>query len=331
MSNQEQEIFTDEMNEEQIVEAFMKSKSEEPEEVSDTPVEASTEEVVEELEQPTEEPVQEEVVANTEPQEQVTEEESSSDIIDFTNPVILKDREVELPINNSEELLNLAKKGLNFTRKTQDFAKHKPTLDYMQKHDITLDKLQTYAEAQSGNTDALGHIAKESNIDPLDIDTTNQYNPSKDYAPQAPSEVESYANEISSNPMAADKFRGAVKDAPEVFINQLSTDVNVLKNFNSDVQNGIAERVMPEATRLHSIYGGDFVNHYISVAGKLEQSNQAAPVVEQQQSAPKPPSENRAKASISSSTASPSNSMEFDVWGASDAELMNKINQLSNK
>ena len=323
MENNTEEIFTEDMSEEQVIEAFMESKTDKPEEVvTETPLEEPIVDV----------PVEEEVAIETEPEPEAPIEESSLDVIDFSEPVLLKDRDLELPINNKDELLNLARQGLNFTRKTQDFAKHKPTLDYMEKHDISLEQLQTYAEAKSGNTDALGQIAKESNIDPLDVDANSQYKPNNDYAPKVANEVEAFAAEIQQDTQTANEFRGMMDYVPESFKSTLGSDVNTLKAFTQDVKSGVAKELMPEAVKLYALNGGDFVQSYIQAGNNVYGSQQETVAPTQQDVAPtqaQPVSENRAKAGISSASSSSSNSMEFDTWGSSDAEFMEKINSMA--
>ena len=317
------EIFTDEMNEEELIEAFNKETSKTEE------VEPSTEEVIENLEQPTEEVNTEEVSADTQPEVETALEESTSDIIDFSKGVTLKDRDLELPINSSKELLDLANKGLNFTRKTQDFAKHKPTLDYMEAHGITLDKLQTYAEAESGSADALGQIAKQSKIDPLDIDINTQYTPNQDFSPSQQSETDIFASELQHDTATANEFRRMMDYVPDSFKSTLGSDINTLRGFTNDVRSGVADKLLPEAVKMHALNGGDFVQSYIE-AGNRYYAEQEVPV---QESAPTPQpkqvSENRAKAGISSSSGTSSNSMEFDTWGSDDATFLQKINELS--
>ena len=326
-SNQEEqtEIFTDEMNEEQLIEAFNNSRSDET-----TAEEPIVEEPKEEVEEPTEE-VTEDVDTSEATEEVTTEEESSLDVIDFANPVLLKDRDLELPVNNSRELLDLARQGLNFTRKTQDFAKSKPLVDYAQKHGISMDDLQALAEAKSGSTDALGKIAKDSNIDVLDVDAEKQYEPNQDYTPHTPTEVETFAQELQQDTATADKFRGMMDYAPESFKTKMSNDVETLKAFATDVKNGVAEKLMPEALKLHAINGGDFVQSYIQAGNTVYGQEQQAPTPVEQSAPtiPAPVSENRAKAGISSSATTSSNSMEFDTWGSSDSDFLKKINELT--
>lgn len=329
MSTNPEEVFTDDMNEEELVEAFMKASNTEAKE-EEEPQQAEEETS---LEQPTEE-AETEVDAMESTEEEATKEESSSDVIDFTKPVLLKDRDLELPVNNSKELLDLARQGLNFTRKTQDFAKSKPLIDYANKHGLSLDDLQLLAEAKSGNPDAIGKLARDSKIDAFDIDTDKQWTPNEDYKPTIPNAVEEYAQELAQDVEVATKFRSMMEYVPSTFKEKLSTDLDTLKGFSEDVRNGVAEKLMPEAVKLYAINGGDFVQSYIQAGNKIFGQGQQAPVQETQQVAPTPPkpvSENRAKAGISSSGKGSSNSMEFDTWGSSDEEFLAKINAMTQR
>ncbi len=326
------ELFTDEMDESQIIEAFTK-QGDEPEAVEE--VAEATDETVEapetaEMEQPSSET--EEVTS--EASEEVTEpaqEESTPDVLDFSSPVMLKDRDIDLPITSSDEMRNLALKGLNYTRKTQELAKYRSTIDYMSQHGITMENLQTLAESQRGNPEALGQLAKNAGIDPYDISTDKPFVPNQQFAPQQLSEVDFVAQEIQQDPGLANDFRGMMDYVPDSFKDQLGTNPDTLRKFSTDVKSGIAKQLLPEALKLHAMNGGDFVQSYIQAGnsvfgGQHQQQAEASPEPVQEKA---PVSPNRAKASISSAKSTSSGDMGFDVWNASDEALMDKIDSLT--
>lgn len=323
-SNQEQPQSLDDMGEDELIQAFkdgVSKREAEPEEVTQTLGETT------EVEQPEE-------ATTTEPEaessEEVAKEESSSDILDFSKPVMLKDRDLELPVNNSKEMLELANKGLNYTRKTQVIAEHKNTADYMSKHGITMDKLQALVEIENGSKEALNQLAQKANIDLLEVDPESKYQPKQEFAPLETTEVDMVANEIQQDPTTAEAFRGMMDYVPDSFKTTLSKDANTLRLFGEDVKSGVAKQLMPEAVKIHALRGGDFVQSYIEagniVFGKEQEQQTPEPKV-----APRAePSPNRAKAGVASSTSS-SSGAGFDVWEASDSELMDKINQMTNR
>ena len=219
--------------------------------------------------------------------------------------------------------------GLNFTRKTQELSKHKGTIDYMSQHGITNEMLQTMVEASTGNKEALGSIAKKAGIDTLEVDPETPYTPDAKYAPQQYTEVDMVANEIQADSQTADSFRSLMDIAPQSFKETLGTNADTLRKFGVDVKNGIAKELMPEAVKLHALYGGDFVNHYITASRMFNENFQPEQIVESVAEVKTEPSPNRAKAGVASSSSTGSSSGSFDVWSATDEELMEKINSLS--
>lgn len=323
------EIYNEEMTEEEVIAAFKEAAQGSPEEETQ---EEQTQDNTEDLEQPEEVTEGEEVqTADEQPEPAETEEESSQDIIDFSKPLMLKDRDLELPINNRQELEDLARKGLNFTRKTQELAKYRTTVDYLNNHNIDMDTLQTLVEAQNGSKEALGKLAKQANIDVFDVDTDKEFTPNPDFAPRQMSEVDMVAEEIQQQPEVAEKFRGFMDYTPDSFKNQLASDADTLRKFATDVRNGVADKIMPEAVKLHALRGGDFIQSYIEAGNKVFSQETVEQPTQAQPSAPvAEPSPNRAKAGVASSTTS-SGGQSFDVWGATDEELLAKIEEMSRR
>lgn len=351
------ELFTDDMNEDELISAFKDAQAKEPEpaaepepaepepeakapepEPANEPQDLNTpvpmpEPENKEMEQP--EPEQSKGEADPEPE---PAKDSSSDVIDFSSPVMLKDRDIELPVNNSKELLDLAHMGLNYTRKTQKLAEYKGTIDYMGQHGITMEDLQVLAETKKGNLEALGQIAKDAKLDPLLVDPEKSYQPNANFAPKQSTEVDMYLDEIEANPENSKNFLDAISYVPDSFKTTLSSDAKVLRAFNTDVKSGLAKELLPEAIKLHSIHGGDFVQSYIEAGNRYfaakqqqEPAAQAAEPQVQSDPTPTPPSPNRAKAGVASTSSTSSNSGGFDVWSATDSEFLEKINELTNR
>lgn len=288
-------------------------------------ISATTQEVTESEEIQEETTEVEEVESEDNGEVEPVEEDISTSV--FKQPIMLKDRKLEIPINNMNELISLAQKGLNYTQKTQQLSSQKSTVDYLSKHNISMQDLEALASLKAGDKQAIGHLAKANKIDLYDIDSEAAFSPNDNVKYYEPTEVDIVANEILQNEPVAKKITEWVSSEvlPNDFIGLLRTDANALRAFAEDVDSGIADRIMPLAMKNYAINKGNFIDSYIGAAQYLASSNQ----VQQ----PKPVTKNasstdKAKVSISSGKqSSASTEDDFDVYenNLTDAELMRRI------
>lgn len=259
----------------------------------------------------------------------IPEEENNNPNV-FKQPIILKDRKLEIPVNNMEELIVLAQKGLNYTQKTQQIATHKHTVDYLGKHNITMQDLEALASLKSGDKQALGHLAKSNKIDLYDIDSEATFNPQETVKYYEPTEVDIVANEILQNEPVAKKITEWVSSEvlPNDFLGLLRSDANALKAFAEDVETGIADRIIPLAMKNYAINKGDFLNSYIGAAQYLASQGNQQPVVATKPVVKNATTVDKAKVSISSgkqSSASSDDDLDIYEDGLTDRELMRRI------
>ena len=268
-------------------------------------------------------------------QESETAKDNDNDIskMSFEKPITLKDRSLELPVNNMQELIALAQQGLNWTRKRQVLAEHKAKIDTLNNAGIEDIDLQMLVDLKAGNKEAINGLAKKYNIDLFEHDNTIEYTP-KAVMPVV-SEVDMVASEIMENPELSTKLQQTVQYVPDSFKAKLATDANMLRGFAIDVQNGIAEKLMPEANKIFAMNPNiDFIQAYVEAGNRIFGSQQeVAPVA--QEVSPKPAakivanadSSLKAKASITTGSSSNAKSDDLDIWadGLSDSELAARI------
>ena len=98
---------------------------------------------------------------------EVTTDNDDTDItgMSFKKPITLKDRNLELPVNNMQELISLAQQGLNWTRKRQVLAEHKAKIDTLNSAGIEDSDLQMLVDLKAGNKEAINGLANKYNID----------------------------------------------------------------------------------------------------------------------------------------------------------------------
>lgn len=294
-------------------------------------ISATTQDEVTESEEPKEEIAEEveTVISDNDREIEPVEEDITSSV--FKQPIMLKDRKLQIPVNNMQELITLAQQGLNYTQKTQQLSSHKNTVDYLGKHNITMQDLETLASIKNGDKQAIGHLAKSNKIDLYDIDSEASFSPSDSVKYYEPTEVDIVANEILQNEPVAKKITEWVSSdvLPNDFVGLLRTDANALRAFAEDVDSGIADRIIPIAMKNYAINKGNFLNSYIGAAQFLaSQGNVSSGTQEPKPIAKNASSADKAKVSISSGKQSSATIEEdFDVYenNLSDTELMRRI------
>lgn len=252
-------------------------------------------------------------------------------IAEFELPhaVKIKDKGLEIEVKKLSELVQLGSAGLNYTNKTTELAPLRKIADYAKQHGIGIEDLEVLADIRNGNKDALASMAKKYNVDVYDIDTEAEYKTSDAVKHVEVSYADEVAMEMQQSPEVFEAVRGTLATVPRNVAEQIVGDGNLLAAFRDDVANGIASKVIPEAVKRSSIYGGDFIQHYVNIANEMAQPQQTE--VPQQQVVVNNTAA-KAKASVSSSSAGSQSEGGFDVWDSklSPDELVDRIRQQAN-
>jgi hypothetical protein len=251
-------------------------------------------------------------------------------IAEFELPhaVKIKDRGLEIEVKKLSELVQLGSAGLNYTNKSTELAPLRKIADYAKQHNIGIDDLEVLADIRNGNKDALASMAKKYGVDVYDIDTEADYKPSADVKHVEVSYADEVAMEMQQSPEVFEAVRGTLATVPRNVAEQIVSDGNLLSAFRDDISTGIAQQVIPEAVKRASIYGGDFIQHYVNIANELSQPQQEAP----QQQVVVNNTAAKAKASVSSTSAGIQSDGGLDVWDSklSPDDLVERIRQQAN-
>ena len=242
------------------------------------------------------------------------------------NPFKVKDRDLEINVDDPKEVEKLLHMGLNYHRKTQEIAPIRKFGEYASQHNISMEDLQMLADLKTGSKEALAELAKRNSVDVYDIDTEAKYQPSEKVTYSEMSEADVVAQEIAQDEVLYGKVKQALTYVPRDFAENVVSDARLLSAFRDDVASGIADKVMPQAIKAHSIYGGNFLEHYVNVANVMfaqPEVQAVEPSVDVKPSNPSPQS--KAKASVGSGS-SGVNSGELDLWeNVGEGELLDRI------
>lgn len=239
------------------------------------------------------------------------EKESSKDFFDK-----LKWNGQEIPVTR-EEAIALAQKGFDSQKKWQEAAINRPLKEAIDKYGITAEQLEMLGNiVKDKNPEALALLAKQSNIDLYDAEH-NDYKPvveQKNYA------LDDVIDEINQNEQIATEMNRYVSDMPQSVKDVLVNEPEILRGLNIDMQNGIAQRVMPEVIKQLAInpsYGKDFVRLYQDIGQRM--FSQSQPDVQQEQAVvaePKSTREDKKRVAVNKHTSAPKKQVSDDYDAA---------------
>ena len=236
--------------------------------------ESTQTETEEALEQPkaedeaTDEIVEEEAIEDsTTTEEDLPVEESEEEITkdtEFAETLKWKGKEIQV---TREELIALGQKGFDSEKKWQDVAAIRPYHDLIKDNGLTVEQVKTLVDVvKNKNPEALALLAEQSNIDMFEAEK-------KDYTPKVETrnyELDDVISEINENEEIASEMNSYVESVPNSVRDTLTSQPAILRGLNKDMQQGIAQRVMPEVIKQLAINPNqDFVSLYQSIGEKV--------------------------------------------------------------
>lgn len=263
---------------------------------------------------------------------------------------VIKDRDVEMTIEDEAEAVALMQQGLNFTRKTQQLSKYKKTIDSLESNGITDDDLALLAKVKSGDRDAVSYLTKQVGIDPMDlIDYDSKYVvPQAEQAFKPSDTVLQYDSIIRENePEVYAKLSNALSSMPQPTLREIASNDSLYSALYEDVKSGTFDVINRELqrdmlTRMSPLEkarldmdSNAYLSAYANIAQRMSQPTNA-PQQEQQyqepQQTPQPqlvqPKANVNKVAVQSGVRARETKGEVDVWNTSNDELERIIGRL---
>ena len=242
-------------------------------------------------------------------------------------PVTIKARGMEIEIKSQKELMDLAHKGFDYFKKTQELSTWRKQIGLIESAGLSDAELQRFADAKKGDKLAIASIAKAYGVDTLDIEDNDSelYTPQTQMGTTEQYEIEDISREIQSNPEHAERFSRVAGSVPNDFAELVAGNSAMLRSFNEHVATGLAERIIPEATKAQMQYGGSFMDHYSRI-GEAMAGQAPEPTPQQQVESTKPQMTERERG-LRQRAASPGRSKEKkfsaietaeDIWDMDD-------------
>ena len=257
-------------------------------------------------------------------------------------PVKLVSKGLEIDVTSMDELIQLANQGLNYTQKTQTLSEHRRTVEYMKQHNISNEDLHLIADLKSGNKEVITALAKTYGVDPYELDMDKQYTPNQSNKMAEYNPVDDVANEILQDVELSTNIKNLMTYVPDSFREKLASSADNLRGFAGDVKSGLAQKIIPEAVKLHALNPSmDFLDAYVHAGQRVLRASQNSAPAQQEVKTEAPAQKSsieinslKAKAAVTGSSSSgDSNDDDLDIWadGLSDAELVKRIQAKANK
>jgi len=221
--------FNDENEEIDLDELKTKLKSEEPQKESDEPKEES--QSIDDLEK--------------------LYQEQQEKGFNLEKPIVAKVDGKLLKIDDPKDVASLINKGLDYTKKTQELAQYRNTLQFLSENGLD-------------NIDALKQALVQG-VNPEAIQET----------PAEVNEVEQVASTILSSP-DADDFKSLVSQLPDEAKGLLQSDARVLSGLYGDFKSGLAQQALPLVHQYMAVKGMDFISAYLTAGSDIKNNSQKA-------------------------------------------------------
>lgn len=174
-----------------------------------------------------------------------------------------------------DELIKLAPKALNYTKKMQAIAPYRRSISAMQENGITEDDINQLIEMKRGDRTAISNFLNKHNISTLDIDESQSY----DYTPhkygREQNELTETLDDLQHHPQVNTLIR-YIDSLDATSRKNLQENPNVLRILMDDIERGYFDRIAPEANKRAFIDENKkpAIDYYIEVANELLKQQQ---------------------------------------------------------
>ena len=173
----------------------------------------------------------------------------------------------KIVLNSEEELKAMLSKGAE-SISNQDKSLELES-EIIKQGKITADDLKLLIDAKNGDAKAIAKLAKNSNINILDVDEDDADSYVPTFAPNIVSDVERVAREISADAEHAAQFTSIASNLPNDFKTAIMSNANDLRVFSEHIKTGLAQKIIPEAMKLVYTKGMSFSDAYVAVGSEM--------------------------------------------------------------
>lgn len=224
------------------------------------------------------------------PQEESKEEEpkaTETPQIDYkqfyeTLTAPIKANGKELKIRNAEEAIKLMQMGANYTHKMQGLAPYRKKIQMLQNAGLLEDeKLNYLIDLASGNTGAIQKLLKDRNIDPLDMNVSedSKYVPGNHSVSDEEVRFQTVLDDLKSTPEGRETLT-TINGMDQASLSEMWKDPSLMTTLNEQRQNGVYKLITEEMEHQKMMgnipEGTPFLTAYKATGDYLLKQKQAA-------------------------------------------------------
>ena len=193
------------------------------------------------------------------------QEPSKSNNLEQTYKIKANGQELEVSI---EELKQLASKGIDYTKKTQQLSKHKSNIKAIEDNNISLEDLYQLSDMLKGDKNAIKNFLDKVNFNQEDMysDESNSYKPNIVQVTELDEVIsdlkENYNNEYNQ----LEKLIPTLDDSSK---SRIANDPNILRLLATEISTGEFDKVMPYVRKDQLLNGMSFLDSYVKNAKAL--------------------------------------------------------------
>lgn len=193
------------------------------------------------------------------------QEPSNSNNLEQTYKIRANGQEIELSI---EELKQLASKGVDYTKKTQQLSKHKSNIKAIEDNNISLEDLYQLSDMLKGDKNAIKNFLEKVNFNQEDMysDESNSYKPNIVQVTELDEVISDLKENHSNEYNQLEKLIPTLDDSSK---SRIANDPNILRLLATEISTGEFDKVMPYVRKDQLLNGMSFLDSYVKNAKAL--------------------------------------------------------------
>ena len=237
-------------------------------------------------------------------------------------PVEVKFGNSKITLDSEEEVA----KYLENQKNQIPVVKENATESMVKQAKISNEELALLADIKAGKPGAMKELARLNKIDLADAeDSEGDYK--AEFKVEEKSEMDKAVDSISADAELAPKFNNVLSTVPDDFIESVSSNAADLLRFAGHVKSGIAEELIPLATKASALNGKSLLENYIEIGeqryleSKESKKETKTESKEERQVTDKEKKLRERASSDADSNKSTGSSTADDIWNMSPEEM----------
>lgn len=182
-----------------------------------------------------------------------------------------------------DELIQLAPKAMDYTKKMQELAPWRRTISALKEHQLTHEDVSLLIDVMKGDKGAIAAIARKAKVDLLDVDVDNStYSPKEYGKSERELAINDVVDSIHKDPEFSTTQRVLQEEWDDKSREAFVDNPSLINDLHTDVKSGVYAAVAPMAHKLKVLDGAtkSDLDYYVMAGqqyyAQLEATNSAA-------------------------------------------------------